>query len=150
MVSPLYLVSSPIYPELKIISTRELKVIYQGKLLLHRIGGMHMKLARAISWIGVGAMVLVLYYGFTEGSFFSDGGMILDNPWGIVSMVDLYVGFTIFSMWIYFREESKLVSISWIAAMMIFGFLTGSLYVALNIGRSKGDWNRFFMGWRSN
>jgi hypothetical protein len=109
-----------------------------------------MKLARAISWIGVGAMILVLYYGFTEGSFFSDGGMILDNPWGIVSMVDLYVGFTIFSMWIYFREESKLVSISWIAAMMIFGFLTGSLYVALNIGRSKGDWNRFFMGWRSN
>jgi len=37
MVSPLYLISNPIYPELKIISTRELKVIYQGKLLLHRL-----------------------------------------------------------------------------------------------------------------
>jgi hypothetical protein len=109
-----------------------------------------MKLARAISWLGFGAMLLALYYGFTEGNFFTDGGIILDNPWGIVSMVDLYVGFTLFSMWIFFRERNKLISVAWIVAMMVFGFLTGSLYVAINLGRCKGDWKRFFMGWREN
>ena len=29
---------------------------------------------------------------------------LISNPWGIVSLVDLYVGFTVFSMWIWFRE----------------------------------------------
>ena len=108
-----------------------------------------MKLASIISWMGVGAMSLALYHGFTSGDFFADGGKILNNPWGIVSMVDLYVGFTIFSMWIFFREKNLGISIVWIIAMMVFGFLTGSLYVAINLGKSKGDWKRFFMGWRS-
>jgi len=109
-----------------------------------------MKLAKIISWMGVGAMSLALFHGFTAGDFFADGGMILDNPWGIVSMVDLYVGFILFSMWIYFRERSIVISIAWITAMMIFGFLTGSLYVAINLGKSEGDWRKFFMGWRSH
>ncbi len=108
-----------------------------------------MKMSRSIAWIGVLAMSVALYYGFTEGNFFIDGGMILDNPWGIVSMVDLYVGFILFSMWIFFREKNLFSSIIWIIAMMMFGFLTGSLYVAIHLGKSKGDWNKFFMGWRS-
>lgn len=108
-----------------------------------------MKLAKIIAWMGVGAMSLALYHGFTAGDFFIDGGRLLDNPWGIVSMVDLYVGFILFSMWIFFRERNRFVSIVWIAAMMVFGFLTGSLYVAINLGLSKGDWKSFLMGWRS-
>lgn len=81
--------------------------------------------------------------------FFADGGMILDNPWGIVSLVDLYVGFAIFSMWIFFREKNIYISIPWMVEIMVLGWLAGSLYVALNLGRNKGDWKRFFMGWRS-
>ncbi|WP_422485480.1 DUF1475 family protein [Gudongella sp. DL1XJH-153] len=109
-----------------------------------------MKVARIISWIGVLAMSAALYYGFTEGNFFVDGGMILDNPWGIVSMVDLYVGFILFSMWIFFREKNILSSIIWTIAMMVFGFLTGSLYVAIHLGKSNGDWDKFFLGTRSD
>lgn len=107
-------------------------------------------MANIISWMGVGAMSLALYHGFTAGDFFADGGMILDNPWGIVSLVDLYVGFIIFSMWIFFREKNIYISIPWMVAIMVLGWLAGSLYVALNLGRNKGDWKRFFMGWRSD
>jgi len=63
-----------------------------------------MKLASIISWMGVGAMSLALYHGFTSGDFFADGGMILDNPWRRVSLSILSVGFIIFSIWIFFRE----------------------------------------------
>ena len=55
-----------------------------------------MKIAKIISWIGVAAMTIALFYGFTQGDFFADGSIILNNPWGIVSLVDLYVGFILF------------------------------------------------------
>ena len=61
-----------------------------------------MKLAKVIAWIGVFAMTGALLNGFVNGSFFEDGSVILNNPWGIVSLVDLYVGFILFAMWIAF------------------------------------------------
>lgn len=109
-----------------------------------------MKIAKIISWIGVLAMSAALYQGFTKGDFFVDGGMILANPWGIVSMVDLYVGFTLFSMWVFFRERRVIVSLLWIISIMILGFFSGSLYVAIHLSKSKGNWSKFFMGWRSS
>ncbi len=105
-----------------------------------------MKTAKLIAWLGVLAMTVVLIYGFTVGNFFEDGSVILNNPWGIVSLVDLYVGFSIFSIWIVFRERNVLVSVVWVVAMMIFGFFTGALYVAINLHRSKGDLEEFFLG----
>lgn len=110
---------------------------------------MNMRTAKVIAWLGVVAMTLALFQGFSQGDFLKDGGMILKNPWGIVSMVDLYVGFILFSMWIYFREGNPVAAVVWIAAMMIFGFFAGSLYTAINLGRSKGDWHRFFLGHRA-
>jgi hypothetical protein len=112
-------------------------------------GGLLMKIARAIAWLGVAAMSAALFFGFTKGDFFADGSIILNNPWGIVSMVDLYVGFTIFSMWVFFREKSKFISILWIIAIMILGFFAGALYTAIHLEINKGDWVRFFLGWRS-
>ena len=109
-----------------------------------------MKIAKIIAWIGVLAMTAALYMGFTKGDFFADGAIILDNPWGIVSMVDLYVGFTLFSMWVFFRERSLIVSVLWIISIMILGFFSGSLYVAIHLSKSKGNWNKFFLGWRSS
>ena len=47
-----------------------------------------MRTAKVIAWLGVVAMTLALFQGFSQGDFLKDGGMILKNPWGIVSMVD--------------------------------------------------------------
>ncbi len=67
-----------------------------------------MKLAKWVSALGVLAMTSVLIYGFTIGNFRSDGAELLTNPWGVVSMVDLYTGFILFSAWIVYREKSIL------------------------------------------
>ena len=107
-----------------------------------------MKLAKIIAWIGVFAMTGALLNGFVNGSFFEDGSVILNNPWGIVSLVDLYVGFILFAMWIAFREKNLLSSILWIIALMGLGFFTGSLYVLVTLYQSKNDWLSFFLGSR--
>jgi len=107
-----------------------------------------MKIAKLISWLGLLAMVGVLLYGFTVGSFTEDGSKLLANPWGIVSVVDLYVGFILFSMWIGFREKSTATAVIWIILMMVFGFLTASLYLLIALYQSKEDWLLFFLGAR--
>lgn len=109
-----------------------------------------MKQAKIIAWLGVIAMTAGLANAFINGSFSKDGAALLANPWGVMSMVDLYVGFVLFSMWIVFRERSMALIIVLIVLTMIFGFLITALYIAINLQRSKGDWLEFFLGYRKD
>jgi hypothetical protein len=109
---------------------------------------MNMKVAKILSALGILAMTAVLIYGFTIGDFGSDGSKLLQNPWGVVSMVDLYTGFILFSAWIVYREKSFSRSLVWVVLMMVLGFFTASLYSFLALNSSKGDWKKFWMGQR--
>ena len=110
---------------------------------------MSMSAAKIVAVLGILAMTIVLIYGFTAGNFGSDGAELLQNPWGIVSMVDLYTGFILFSAWIVYREENSFVAIIWVILMMVLGFFTGSLYTLIALLTSKGDWKTFWMGHRA-
>ena len=105
-----------------------------------------MKTAKVISFLGILAMGATLIYGFTVGDFLGEGSQLLSMPWGIVSLVDLYVGFILFSMWIIYREQTLPIAILWTIAMMVLGFFTGSLYVFLALQKSEGDWRKFWLG----
>lgn len=109
-----------------------------------------MKIAKLIAWLGLLGMIAVLLNGFINGNFGSDGAALLANPWGVVSIVDLYVGFALFSIWIVFRERSLIAIIIWVILMIVLGFFAGSLYVLINLYRSQGDWLQFFLGWRKD
>ncbi len=108
-----------------------------------------MKIAKLIALLGLLAMTGVLIYGFTVGDFGAEGRKLLAMPWGIVSLVDLYVGFALFSCWIVYREKSPLRSVVWVALMMVLGFFTASLYTLIALQTSQGDWRRFWMGGRA-
>ena len=108
-----------------------------------------MRLAQALSVLGLLAMTGILVYGFTVGDFLGEGRQLLAMPWGVVSLVDLYVGFTLFSAWIVFRERSLGRSLIWVVLMMVLGFFTASLYAFLALRSSGGDWHRFWFGRRA-
>jgi hypothetical protein len=107
------------------------------------------KIAKLIAFLGLLAMTAVLVYGFVAGDFAKEGKQLLSMPWGIVSLVDLYVGFVLFSGWIIYREKSVLRSAVWVALMMVLGFWAGSLYTLIALQTSDGDWRRFWLGRRS-
>jgi hypothetical protein len=109
-----------------------------------------MKIAKAVAALGLLAMTGVLIFGFTVGDFAQDGKQLLAMPWGIVSLVDLYVGFVLFSGWIVFRERSAARSVLWVVLMMVLGFWTASLYTLIVLQTSRGDWRRFWMGERAD
>jgi hypothetical protein len=108
-----------------------------------------MRIAKFIALTGLLAMTGILIYGFTVGNFSAEGAKLLAMPWGIVSLVDLYVGFTIFSCWIVFREKAWLPSFVWVILMIVLGFWTGALYTFIALQTSGGDWKRFWYGKRS-
>lgn len=108
-----------------------------------------MKIAKVIAWLGVLAMTAALLNGFINGNFAQDGAELLANPWGLVSFVDLYVGFALFSVWIAFRETRIGLAVIWILLMMVLGFFTGAVYMLIALYTSKGDWVKFFLGGRA-
>ena len=105
-----------------------------------------MKLAKIISLLGILAMTAVLINSFTRGDFFGEGSQLFAMPWGIVSLVDLYTGFTLFSGWIIYREKSLPVAILWAVAMMTLGFFAGSLYAFIALQASGDNWRKFWLG----
>lgn len=105
-----------------------------------------MKLAKLISLLGVLAMTIALINGFTRGDFFTEGSQLLGMAWGIVSLVDLYTGFILFSGWIIYREKSLAVALGWTFAMLTLGFFAGSLYVFIAQQSSAGNWHKFWLG----
>jgi hypothetical protein len=110
---------------------------------------MTMKIAKGIAWLGLLAMTAVLIYGFTIGDFSTEGSKLIAMPWGIVSLVDLYVGFALFSCWIVFREKTLLTSLIRVVLMMVLGFWAGALYTLIALQTSDNDWKRFWYGKRA-
>jgi hypothetical protein len=108
-----------------------------------------MKIAKGVALLGLLAMTGGLVYGFTIGDFAAEGRQLLSMPWGIVSLVDLYVGFTLFSCWIVYRERSLVRSAVWVILMMVLGFFTASLYILIALQTSGGNWDRFWKGNRA-
>jgi hypothetical protein len=86
------------------------------------------------------------HLGVCQRQFLGRGWQAVVHAVGIVSMVDLYVGFTLFSCWIIYREKSLVRSVIWVILMMTLGFFTGSLYAFIALQTSGGDWKRFWMG----
>jgi len=108
-----------------------------------------MRIAKVIALLGLLAMTGILIYGFTVGDFSAEGTKLVAMPWGIVSLVDLYVGFALFSCWIVFREKAAIPSIIWVILMMVLGFWAGALYTLIALQTSGGDWKRFWYGRRA-
>jgi Protein of unknown function (DUF1475) len=105
-----------------------------------------MKIAKIIAVLGALAMGAIITYAFVVGDFGGEGAVLLSMPWGIVSMVDLYVGFTLFSGWIVFREKSVARSTVWVILMMVMGSFTASVYALIALLTCQGDWKRFWLG----
>jgi hypothetical protein len=108
-----------------------------------------MRIAKIVALLGAIAMAAALFNGFTAGDLAGEGSTLMGMPWGIVSLVDLYVGFVLFSGWIVFRESSRLRALAWVVLVMVLGFFAASIYALLALQGSGGSWPRFWMGARA-
>jgi|GEM_PF-151263 len=106
-------------------------------------------IVQVIAAAGVLAMAGAIGYAFVAGDFGAEGAILTSMPWGIVSLVDLYVGFVLFSVWVVYREPSRLAAAGWVLVIMLLGNLATAAYVLWALGRSGADARRFFFGARA-
>ncbi len=108
-----------------------------------------MRTAYVLASLCLIAMTAALLYAFIAGDFAGEGAALLSMPWGVLSLVDLYAGFLLFSGWVVYREASIGRALIWVIMIMVLGFFTASLYVLLALRASEGDWQRFWLGHRA-
>lgn len=102
-----------------------------------------MTIAKLISYCIAIAMTVVIFWAQSQVSILDSP--IPELPWGVVSLVDLYAGFTLFGLWIIYKE-SLLKSFFWIVGLIVLGNLTTAIYVIYSISKSNGDLTKFFLG----
>lgn len=103
---------------------------------------------RNVAWAGFLSMSIALVYAFAAGQFRVDGLKLLDNPWGLATLVDIYVGFALFSCWVVWRETTAKKALMWIALIIVGGNLVSTLYVLIALHESKGNVEAFWHGSR--
>ncbi len=105
-----------------------------------------MRTAKIFAIIGTIIMFLTLAYGFIYGDFFKEGSIIISIAWGHVSLIDVYIGFFLFSGWVLFREQKKHIAVVWVVVFMILGNFATCLYATIALFKSNNDWRVFWLG----
>lgn len=105
-----------------------------------------MKTAKILALIGTIVMFFTLMYGFIYGEFFKEGSILMSIAWGKVSLIDVYIGFFLFSGWVLFREQLRSVAVLWIIIFMVLGNFATCLYATIALFNSNNDWKVFWLG----
>lgn len=107
-----------------------------------------MKLAKIFITLLLIVIFCAILYGFMFSSFSEDGKALLNITWGVISLIDIYIMFTLFSLWVLYREGFNVISIIIVITVMLLGSLTATLYTLYTLLKSNGDWKIFWMGRR--
>jgi hypothetical protein len=100
---------------------------------------------KVVAWLGALIMAGMIVFSLVTGDFFGEGSILLGMVWGQMSMVDLYVGFFLFYLWILRREKDLITRIIWFLLMMTTGSLATALYILKAAYESKTELE-FFLG----
>jgi len=96
--------------------------------------------------LGCVVMAAAIGYALLRGDFWTEAGILFKYPWFHLSMIDLYMGFLVFSGWVAYRERSPLAAAVWIGLVLALGNLATCAYALAVAWRARGDWNWFWQG----
>ncbi len=96
-----------------------------------------MKLIRLFAWISSLVMTFMIIFSLLTGNFFEQGSILMGLVWGQMSLVDLYVGFFLVYLWIYYKETRFLPKVIWAILLIVTGSLATALYILIESYRAK-------------
>lgn len=106
-------------------------------------------LRAAIGILGLALLGLLLWAGLAlhdlHGSFMDQFAVVTTLPWGVVSLVDLYLGFLLFAVLVFLTERSWIVAAFWAAPVFLLGNVWSALWFVIRLPHlakqlSKPDW----------
>ncbi len=103
----------------------------------------------AIGIVGLALLGLVIWAFAAKqelhGTFFDQFAVVTTLPWGVVALVDLYIGFLFFAVIVFLTERSWIVAALWAAPIFIIGNIWAALWLVIRLPHlakqlSKPDW----------
>lgn len=95
-----------------------------------------MKKVRIIAWISTLIMVCMIIFSLLTGDFFEQGSILMGLVWGQMSLVDLYVGFALVYVWIFYKETKLIPRMIWAILLFVTGSLATALYILIESYRT--------------
>jgi hypothetical protein len=85
-----------------------------------------LRLLTAIGGLTLGALI---WLAFTTGDFGAAGSWLMSDPWGRVTLFDLYLGFFLLAVIIALFEKRPLRAILWIAPLPVLGNIWAAVWL---------------------
>ncbi|MGB1801016.1 MAG: DUF1475 family protein [Gammaproteobacteria bacterium] len=96
-------------------------------------------ITKVVGYVGLLIMTAFVIYASLYGDFFQEVNILTDMAWGKVSLVDLYIGLIIFSIWVYWRESNKQTGLAWSIAILLLGNMITCLYLIRIAYQAEGS-----------
>ena len=103
-----------------------------------------------LGFAGLFITAVSVIHALAYGDFSNEGSVLTSMPWGIVSLIDLYVGLVLISLWAYSRETNKLTAVIWMVLIIGLGNMISCLYLLKAVYESQGSNTRFWLGKESS
>lgn len=84
---------------------------------------------RAFAAIFALALLVLIVYAARSADFWASFSMLASDPWGLVALADLYLGFFLFAAVIWTFEESRGSAIAWSVALFVLGNPVAALWL---------------------
>ena len=97
---------------------------------------------------GAGFVVMAgtILYATMYGNFRSEGAVLLEMSWGLVSLVDIYLGLLLFSFWVMWREQFSLQGLIWVLFIITLGNMVSCVYILRACLMADGNMTKFWHG----
>lgn len=84
----------------------------------------------AVMALGLAVLIAV---AVEDGSFSQAGRWLTSQPWGLVTVADLYLGFGLAAVIIWFSESRPLTALLWILPIPILGNVWTALWFIIRL-----------------
>lgn len=89
-----------------------------------------LRLLTALGGLALGGLI---WLAFTTGDFGAAGAWLMSDPWGRVTLFDLYLGFFFLAVIIALFEKHPLRAALWIIPLPILGNIWAALWLVLSL-----------------
>lgn len=101
---------------------------------------------RTIAVIALLILIAAIINAVAAGDMMAEGRRLTAMPWGVLTLVDLTVGFVLVAMWIAVREASTGAAVAWIVALFILGNVVSLAYLLRALSQAGGDRGALLLG----
>lgn len=92
---------------------------------------------KAFCFISIIGLTSVIVWASLDKNLFEGGKILLDEPWGIATFVDLYIAFTLICFLMGYLENSWLTGILLTIATYCLGSLIPLLYILIRFNKIR-------------